>query len=86
MASRRLALIGAGAGPWVDISRVPRPHLRIAGKLEGEVLVEVRGEKDETLVFADTGEFPLKPASWLRACVSKRNSKVICEVVSGGRA
>lgn len=86
---RRLALLGAAKGPWIDISRVQRPTFRVTGLKENPVCANIRyvsGLNGEMTIFRD-GDHCLKPengkATWIQFFMpnEKREPDLICEVV-----
>lgn len=86
MASRRIALIGTNEGPWVDISRIKNPVLRVC-KLpsHGKVVVTMKlSDGDSFFVALDAnGDHSLPVGSW--AQVSVRNCTqhfTVCEILS----
>lgn len=84
---RRLALLGAAKGPWVDISRVRRPALKVTGLPEKDYIlvklqladrsvieVSFRGCKEHSLL-------DLGPIGWLSVNTEKPIRDLICEVI-----
>jgi len=88
MALRRLALIGAAEGPWVDVSRVASPKLRITGLQEGTVSATICYADGETRVihlYANgVHDLPGEaPVTCVRiSCSAARPHQTICEIVA----
>ena len=79
----RLALLGAAVGPWVDISRINRPRLRVLGlPYDAELVVRFIEPDDARTVTAD-GVFPMPQAAWAQInCNFKNRHSTICKFES----
>lgn len=84
MASRRIALLGAGVGPWVSIDRIPTPHLEVRGIRAATVIATLRdkGKPDVDIHFSADGIYPLKPAEQVRVSCEPRCKTAICSILS----
>lgn len=88
MASRRLALIGCCEGPWVDISRVLEPVIRVSGLQNATVKAEFAPAGFPLFISAD-GDHPIKlhpegfKITGMKLFVDKKCPKLVCEVISG---
>lgn len=80
MASRRLALIGCAEGPWVDISRVKRPLVRIRGLKIG--ILQAIFHDSTVMSFDKDGDYNLGACKWIRFLASTKQKSLVVEVLS----
>lgn len=88
---RRLALLGAAEGPWIDISRVRRPTVRVTGLKDRPVhgRLKLLSGKIADLQLFKNGDHNLAvfyaeaTPQWLQLFMpdQKREPDLICEVV-----
>lgn len=87
MAKRVLGLIGAGEGPWVDVSQLKNPHARVTGMDEGEIEVHANDEPKNELstrvgVIGANGVHPLQPRRFMRVVARNCRLATVCTFVS----
>lgn len=84
MPNRRLALVGTAIGPWICTQRIPEPILRIAGLVEGKVLVHMRDDHKaaQTHEVAENGEHPVPAAAWMCVELTHPSRSTICEIIA----
>lgn len=84
---RRLALLGAAEGPWIDISRVRRPAIRVTGLAEKdsiEVRLELKDRVRLQLHFFGSKDHSLSDfgaIGWLAIRTEGPKRDLICEVI-----
>lgn len=83
MPIRRLALIGCASGPWIDVSRVRRPALRVTGLKAGEVTCNYRTKSGGSgaMTVVEDGQQPLTDPHWVQIEASSPTKSLICEIV-----
>ena len=88
--ANRLALMGASDGPWVDVSRVANPSLRVTNLPSGGLLtiqlkVPVDGQDelaDVSIQVDENGEHPMPRATWAQiSCNVAKLHKTLCVFV-----
>jgi len=85
MASKRVALLGTKKGPWVRLTHLRGPFLRISTLPEGtRVIAAVKKEGDADVVvdFLTDGDHDLPKGDWLQLRCEGTHEQVICHVIS----
>ncbi len=83
MASERVVLIGQTDGPWVDVSRIRNPVLRISGLQKGSVFAQVRLIGDcKRVEMTQNGEHSLHDADWVQVSASDAQKSLVCTILS----
>lgn len=78
---KRLALIGAREGPWIDISRLVGLHLRVTGLPTGaEVLVKVQPTGD--VLIHSNGVHPVPAGESARVSCSVEKHMTVCTFIT----
>lgn len=84
LANSRLALLGSEEGPWIDISRVPNPALRVTGlPIGGSVKGHLKiGERNVEICLRENGILNFERGHWLKVRTDSPCRSLICEVIN----
>jgi hypothetical protein len=85
MATRKAALVGAAAGPWILTNDMARPEADV--KMAPGTVVEVHyaEESHEPLRVTQPGVYALKAARWMRLLVVEGNpASALVTLISRG--
>lgn len=81
--AERIALLGAAVGPWIDLSELTQPLLKVAGLPEGGMLTIVLRDPDKEVIVNLNGEHPVPEAGWARImCQISGRHMTVCTFIS----